>query len=98
MVRRKRVIGIVAVVVCAACRPTAPPPGRAVDNVPKIRATVVTIQTTLQPQKKSYTHALVIAEGRARSGDEVDSWRLFDLRIRHHPPPPELCRSKHSLA
>lgn len=48
-------------------------------NEPTIRATVVTIQTTIQPANKTYTHTLVIANDRARSGDEVDQWRLFDF-------------------
>jgi hypothetical protein len=48
-------------------------------NEPKIHATVVTIQTTIQPANKTYTHTLFIANDRARSGDEVDEWRLFDF-------------------
>ena len=46
---------------------------------PQISATVITVRTILQPQKRAFTHSIVIAEGRARSGDEVDRWRLFDL-------------------
>src|SRR5713226_4474381 len=42
-------------------------------------ATVVTIQTVLLPQNKTFLHSIVIAEGRARSSDEVDRWRLFDI-------------------
>ena len=53
--------------------PSSPKPG------PSIRATVVTIQTTIQPANKTYTHTLVIANDRARSTDEVDRWRLFDF-------------------
>jgi hypothetical protein len=49
-------------------------PGR-----PTVAATVLTIQTTIQPENKTYVHSLVIADDRARSGDEVDQWRLFDL-------------------
>ena len=48
-------------------------------NEPKIHATVVTIQTAIQPANKTYTHTLFIANDRARSGDEVDEWRLFDF-------------------
>ena len=48
-------------------------------NEPKIHATVVTIQTSIQPANKTYTHTLFIANDRARSGDEVDEWRLFDF-------------------
>jgi hypothetical protein len=46
---------------------------------PQIRATVVTIQTTIQPANKTYSHTIVIANDRARSSDEVDRWRLFDF-------------------
>ena len=45
-----------------------------------MRATVVTIRTTLQPANKNFTHSLMIANNLARSGDEVDAWRLFDLK------------------
>ena len=80
MVRRKGLIAIAAAAaICVACNPgpsqTAPN-----DQVPKIRATVVTIRTTLQPQNRTFTHTLVLANGHARSGDEVDAWRFFDLR------------------
>jgi len=47
--------------------------------VPKTRATVVTIRTVIQPGNKAYEHTIVIANGRARSGDELDRWRLFDF-------------------
>jgi hypothetical protein len=80
LVRGKGLIACAAAaVVFAACKP-APTPARPRQQVPQIRATVVTIRTTLQPQNKTFTHSLVIAEGRARSGDEVDSWRLYDTR------------------
>ena len=64
-----------------ACKP-APPPAKkpaATPRVPQTRATVVTIQTTIQPGNRTTAHMLVIGDGRARSGDELDSWRLFDL-------------------
>jgi len=44
-----------------------------------MRATVVTIRTVIQPGNKTVDHTIVIANGRARSGDELDRWRLFDL-------------------
>ena len=63
-----------------ACKPTPPPPAKKVaPRVPQTRATVVTIQTTIQPGDRTTLHTLVIGGGRARSGDELDSWRLFDL-------------------
>jgi hypothetical protein len=68
---------LILLLVAAACRPAPPTPS---SNGPQIRATVVTIQTTLQPQNKTFTHSIVIANGLARSSDEADSWRLFDLQ------------------
>ncbi|HJT17857.1 MAG TPA: hypothetical protein VJ853_10730 [Thermoanaerobaculia bacterium] len=46
---------------------------------PTVAATVITIQTTLQPQNKTLTHTIAIANGRARADNELDHWRLFDL-------------------
>ncbi len=68
-------------VVAAACKPVVKAPVKAIVRAvePKIQATVVTIRTTLQPQNKIFSHSIVIANGRARSEDEVDHWRLFDL-------------------
>lgn len=63
-----------------ACnKPPAPATPVAKKNEPAIRATVVTIQTTMQPGNKSYAHEIVIANNRARSTDEADQWRLFDF-------------------
>jgi len=63
-----------------ACnKPPAPATPVAKKNEPTIRATVVTIQTTIQPANKTYTHEIVIANNRARSTDEADQWRLFDF-------------------
>jgi len=45
-----------------------------------MRATVVTIRTTIEPDKKTYTHAIVIADGLARNTGELDQWRLFDTK------------------
>ncbi len=69
-----------AVVALAACK-QAKAPFKAVERAlePQVSATVITIQTILQPQNKTYWHAIVIANGRARSSDEIDRWRLFDL-------------------
>lgn len=61
-----------------SCTPPARQPAQP-SNEPKIRATVVTIQTSIQPANKSYTHTIFIANDRARSGDEVDEWRLLDF-------------------
>lgn len=74
LVRRK---GLILLLAALACRPAPPAPKQ---NEPRIRATVVTIETKLQPQNKTFTHTIVIANGLARSSDDADSWRLFDLR------------------
>lgn len=77
MVRRKGLIALA--IVFAACKPgVAPPP--AAQAVPKIRATVVTVETKLGPSNKTLTHTIIVAGGRARSSDDVDHWRLFDLK------------------
>jgi hypothetical protein len=68
---------IVAFIVACNKPPAAPAVAR--KNEPTIRATVVTIQTTIQPANKTYIHTIVIANNRARSTDEADQWRLFDF-------------------
>jgi hypothetical protein len=44
-----------------------------------VPATVITIRTNLQPQNRTITHSIVIANNRARSDNELDRWRLFNL-------------------
>src|SRR5205085_8023047 len=78
LVRRKRVTGVL-LIAFISCKPTPPPAAKQAAPGPRTRATVVTIQTTIQPGNKTTSHTLVIANGRARSSDELDSWRLFDL-------------------
>jgi hypothetical protein len=60
------------------CKPSEAPLTPGVHE-PQIRATVITIQTTLQPGNRTVVHDVVINDKQARSGDEVDSWRLLDL-------------------
>lgn len=64
---------------CVACKP-APPAKPSVAAGPTVRATVVTIRTAVEPSKKTYSHDLVIAGDLARSTDENDTWRLFDVK------------------
>jgi hypothetical protein len=74
---------LIALAILFACnKPPAQAPQQKT-NEPTIRATVVTIQTTIQPSNKTSTHTLVIANDRARSTDEVDQWRLFDFAQKH---------------
>ncbi len=75
-----RWLGMTALLVfLASCKQPASGIGQAAVNEPRIHATVVTIRTTVQPANKTYTHTLVIANDHARSGDEVDQWRLIDV-------------------
>jgi hypothetical protein len=70
---------LLALALIAACnKPPARPPVQK-KSEPAIRAVVVTIQTTIHPANKTYTHTIVIANNRARSTDEADQWRLFDF-------------------
>lgn len=68
------------IVVLVACNRSPVKPGRPAASEPKIRATVVTIQTTMPPSPKTWTHTIVIANDRARSSDELDEWRFFDFK------------------
>jgi hypothetical protein len=67
------------IVVFVACNRQPALAPRPAASEPKVRATVITIRTTIQPANKVFTHTLVIANDRARSSDEIDRWRLFDL-------------------
>jgi hypothetical protein len=62
-----------------ACRAEVKKPAPS-PAVPQVRATVITIETKIQPENKTFTHAIVIASDKARSLDELDHWRLFDLK------------------
>jgi len=79
LVRRQRIIAC-ALAVATSCREVAKV-SRTVEAVrePQVRATVVTLQTTIQPLNKTFIHVLAIAGGRARCSQEIDSWRLIDL-------------------
>ncbi len=72
----------VLLLVCTGCKQAPPQKPAAQAAGPQVRATVVTIRTTIQPDNKTYTHTLVIARGRARSTDELDQWRLFDTNAK----------------
>jgi hypothetical protein len=47
-----------------------------------MRATVVTIRTTVQPEGRVRNHTIVIAGDLARSTSEQDVWRLFDMKTK----------------
>lgn len=74
-----RRIAAAVFLICVACSPRTKPRPAATPGGPQVRATVLTIVTVLQPGSRSFTHTLVIAGNRARSSDELDHRRLFDL-------------------
>lgn len=71
---------LLAVAVCVSCKPAQQQPSAKKSAAgPQVRATVVTIRTTVAPDK-SFEHTLVIAGDRARSTGEHETWRLFDTK------------------
>lgn len=76
LVRRQGIAA--AVLLCVSCQKPAPVTQKT--GEPQMRATVVTVQTTLQPENRTITHRIVLAGDKVRSMDEVDKWRLIDLK------------------
>lgn len=74
-----RRLAILAVVVCVSCKPQAPKPSKPA-AVPQVRATVVTIRTTVAPEKRTLISTIVIANDKARDTSEQDVWHLYDLK------------------
>ena len=74
----KRFLLIVAF--CISCKPAQEQqqPAKPSAAGPQVRATVVTIRTTVG--EKSHDHTLVIAGSRARNTGEHDIWRLYDTK------------------
>jgi hypothetical protein len=68
-----------AALIPAACQKSPTAAIKAVTDE-KVRATVVTIKTTLQPSNRATTHTIVIGRELARSTDEAGTWRLFDFK------------------
>jgi hypothetical protein len=67
--------------ICAACKPSQQQqPSKPAAAEPQLRATVVTIRTAVEPEKKTFTHTIVIAGDRARSTGEHETWRLYDTK------------------
>ena len=64
-----------------SCKPAQQQPSakKSAAAGPQVRATVVTIRTTIAPDK-SFNQTLVIAGDRARSTGEHETWRLFDTK------------------
>jgi hypothetical protein len=54
--------------------PQAPAPAS------RIRATALVIRTNVLPERKGFIHLVVMANGKARIGNELDRWRLIDFQ------------------
>ena len=80
LVRREGLTLALALLALAACKQEVRKTAAPAPTVPQVRATVITIETKIQPDNKTFTHTIVIAGDRARSLDETDRWRLFDLK------------------
>ena len=78
----KHAVLVSLVLVCISCKPAQRETPRVAVAAagPKVRATLVTIETKLQPANKTFTHSIIISGDVARSGDEVDTWRLIDVK------------------
>lgn len=74
-----RRLAFLLLAICIACKPS-PQPAKPAAAGPHVRATVVTIRTTVQPENKTWVRNLVIAGGRARDTGEHDTWRLYDTK------------------
>jgi hypothetical protein len=62
-----------------SCQKTPPAAMKAATGR-QMRATVVTIRTTLQPSNRTTKHTIVIGPDGARSTDEAGTWRLYDFK------------------
>lgn len=71
---------LLSIAICVACKPAPPQPAARKAVGPTVRATIVTIRTTMTPPAHTQTRALVIAGDRARDTGEHDVWRLFDTK------------------
>ena len=71
---------IAAALLLAACQQSEIMPARrtAARRGPTVRATVITVQTTLQPADRTTAHTVFIAGSKARSTDAAETWRLYD--------------------
>lgn len=70
---------LLLVAVCISCKPSQQQqPAKPSAAGPQVRATVVSIRTTVG--EKSYDHSLLVVGDRARFTGENDTWRLYDTK------------------
>lgn len=77
---RKGTCGAIVVLLFVTCEQVQQQLPGGPSAVPQIRATVVTVRTTVQPSNRTTTYAVVIGESVARSTEEAGTWRLLDFR------------------
>jgi hypothetical protein len=74
---------VVLAILCVTCKQAPEQVAKpAAGGGPQVRATVVTVRTTITPADRTFTQTLVIANDRARHTGEQDTWRLYDLKER----------------
>lgn len=66
------------IAVCISCKPAPKPTAKKPAAGPQVRATVVTLRSTIE--KTSVDHQLVIAGSKVRFTGENDLWRLYDTK------------------
>lgn len=77
MMRR---LALLFLTIAAACKQSPSQPAKQPAARPQVSATVITIQTAVQPEKKNFTRTIVIVGDRARDTGEHDTWRLYDTK------------------
>ena len=75
-----RFVLLLSVAIFCACKPATSKPAATKPVGPTVRATVVTIRTTMKPENRTQTRAIVIVGDRARDTGEHEVWRLFDTK------------------
>lgn len=77
-------VALTCAAVVACSKPDLPIPGliRRAPPGGRVRATVLSIRTNMSGKSHGFRHLIVYANNRVRIGNEVDSWRLFDLAAR----------------
>jgi hypothetical protein len=79
VIRLSKVL-LLSIAVSFGCKSEAPLPVAKKAVGPTVRATVVTIRTTMKPEARTQTRTLLIAGDRVRDTGERDVWRLFDTK------------------
>lgn len=77
-------VALTCAAVSACTKPDLPIPGLARLSRPgrRVRARVLSIRTNMSGRPHGFRHLVIYANNRVRIGNEVDSWRLFDLAAR----------------